>query len=74
MALHKIDPHEYPGLETLAAQVSNRIAAALPPDVGFALFTFHWGKDGGISYTSNAKREDMVAAIREWLDAQETGA
>lgn len=37
--------------------------------IGFALFTFEFGKtEGGrISYVSNAGRDDMLVAVREWL-------
>lgn len=36
---------------------------------GFALFTFEFGKtEGGrVNYISNAGREDMLVAVREWL-------
>jgi len=37
--------------------------------VGFALLSFEFGKtDGGrVNYISNGNREDMIAAVREWL-------
>lgn len=73
-ALREVDPHEYPGLEAVMRQVGDLIAEALPPDVGCALFTFHFGEGGGISYMSNSDRSDMIAAIREWLSMQEGGA
>lgn len=67
----QIDPHEYPGLESAMRQVGNKIKEGLPPDVGFALFTFHLGEGGGLSYMSNAKREDMISVVKEWLELQE---
>jgi hypothetical protein len=39
--------------------------------VGFALFLFNFGDGGAISYISNAQRETMVRAVREWLGRQE---
>lgn len=38
-------------------------------NVGFALFVFEFGKvEGGrVNYISNAGREDMIAAVKEWL-------
>lgn len=56
----------------------NRVAKSLdeafnaderPRRVGFALFIFEFGKiEGGrINYISNAPREDMLVAVREWL-------
>lgn len=37
--------------------------------VGFALLVFEFGKtDGGrVNYISNGAREDMIAAMKEWL-------
>lgn len=37
--------------------------------VGFALFSFEFGKtEGGrVNYISNGNREDMIAAVKEWL-------
>lgn len=42
---------------------------ARPKKIGFALFMFEFGKvDGGrVNYISNAGREDMLVAVREWL-------
>lgn len=38
-------------------------------NVGFAVFWFEFGKtEGGrVNYVSNAQREDMLVAVREWL-------
>lgn len=40
-----------------------------PRRYGFALFTFEFGKtEGGrVNYVSNADREEMLVAVREWL-------
>lgn len=37
--------------------------------IGFALFVFEFGKtEGGrVNYVSNAAREEMLVAVREWL-------
>lgn len=43
------------------------------PDVGFALLVFDFDGESGsgpgsyVNYVSNANRDDMIAAIREWL-------
>jgi hypothetical protein len=69
---HKVDLHEYPGLESLMRQVGANIKTDLPPDVGFALFVFHIGPDpGGMAYMSSANRSDMILAIKEWLEMME---
>ena len=40
-----------------------------PKRIGFAFFTFEFGKTKGgrVNYVSNAGREDMLVAVREWL-------
>ncbi|MBT9472101.1 MAG: hypothetical protein V4514_19880 [Pseudomonadota bacterium] len=47
---------------------ARRAGGALGP-VGFALFSFEFGKtEGGrVNYISNGGREDMIAAVKEWL-------
>lgn len=57
-------------MNTLAKTLDERLNP--PPSarrVGFALFTFEFGKieDGRVNYISNGAREDMIAAMREWL-------
>lgn len=32
---------------------------------GFALLVFDWGDKGRMNWISNAKREDMIAALKE---------
>jgi hypothetical protein len=43
--------------------------AERPKRVGFSLFIFEFNKiEGGrVNYISNAPREDMLVAVREWL-------
>ena len=40
-----------------------------PRRIGFALLVFEFGKtEGGrVNYVSNADRDDMLVAVREWL-------
>ena len=40
-----------------------------PRQFGFAIFVFEFGKtEGGrVNYVSNANREEMLVAVREWL-------
>jgi hypothetical protein len=35
------------------------------PGLGFALLLFDFGDQGGIAYTSNASRRDMINALEE---------
>ena len=40
-----------------------------PRRIGFAIFVFEFNKtDGGrVNYVSNADRDEMLVAVREWL-------
>lgn len=64
-------------LETLCQGVGSVIGSAcdsLDPAAGFALLMFEYG--GGESWTtyvSNARREDIVALLRELADRLEEG-
>lgn len=61
-----MDAHERELLD--GAQVMARsIGEKLPAGVGFALLVFDLGAGGCMTYTSNARREDMVHALRELL-------
>jgi hypothetical protein len=41
----------------------------LPGGWGFILFAFPFGSEGQMNYVSNARREDVVAALREFIEA-----
>jgi hypothetical protein len=65
-------------LEAPLKQIAKALEEALPKmvgvaeRVGFAVFLFDFGPKGSMAYVSNASREDMMAAVCEWLDLQET--
>jgi hypothetical protein len=42
----------------------------LPDGWGFMLFLFSFGEGGSTFYISNARREDMLEAMQEWIDRQ----
>lgn len=54
--------------------VAMTISDALPTTHGFVLLTFDFGKRGRMNYLSNAKREDMIAAMEELLKNMKTEA
>lgn len=39
------------------------------PKIGFALFVFEFGRleHGRVNYISNGDRQDMIAAMKEWI-------
>ena len=41
---------------------------------GFALLVFDFGPDGMMNYISNAERDDMLAAMREFIASHEGSA
>jgi hypothetical protein len=68
-----LDDHEAPGLEIIMRQTMDRAKETLPPDVGCAVFCFHYGegKPGDyLAYGSTTSRETMIEVIVEWLARQ----
>lgn len=52
----------------------NDVAKALEnlfPERGFTLFIFDWGPGGTFDYVSNANREDVLSALKEFIAMQE---
>ncbi len=41
--------------------------------VGFVLMLFDFGAQGTLAYISNAERDGMIGAVKEWLARQEAG-
>ncbi len=67
-----IDPAFRAKMNALAKHLDgffNGTAVTDSRKVGFALFMFEFEKfDGGrVNYISNADRENMIAAVKEWL-------
>ena len=67
-----------PGFEVRNAEVEKQlkeigraIAKDLPDGFGFTLFIFSFGEGGSTFYLSNANRDDMLAAMREFMERQE---
>lgn len=56
-------------LNALAHGIDDVLNPTKPNTVGFALLIFEFGKtEGGrVNYISNATREDMIAAMKEWI-------
>lgn len=54
-------------LEEIARDIGRVIGGAVPPGVGFALLVFDFGTQGTISYLSNARRDDMIAALKNLI-------
>lgn len=53
-------------------EIGDLIGDALPKGYGFALLVFDLGTPSGfMNYISNAKREDMLVAFKEFLAHEE---
>ena len=51
--------------------VAEAIKVNLPAGMGFTLLMFDYGDGGNMFYTSTAKREDMIKAMKEFISKQE---
>ena len=64
------EPMNGVGVKHLPERLKAALAAAqreLPPGTGLTLFAFDFGEGGALSYISNARRDDMVRTVGEWL-------
>jgi len=58
-------------LERLCRNVGLEISALCPPGVGFCLLFFDFGLAGDLAFIANAKREDMIATLHEFISILE---
>jgi hypothetical protein len=65
----KPEPHEYPGLEAMARQLGDELKGRWP-DVGAAVWLYHYGQGGGLAYVGTGNREDTIEMVVEWLARQ----
>jgi hypothetical protein len=49
-------------------QINKVVSKRGGPKFGFALLIFSFGEGGTMGYMSNARREDMILALREQAD------
>lgn len=54
-------------LERQCREIAEAIQHLMPPGAGFALLLFDMGEEGNMAYVSDARREDMLKALRELL-------
>lgn len=61
-------------IEEQHRKVMNEVAHLLDQcfkGFGFTLLVFDWGDKGRMNYISNARREDMLTAMREFIAKHE---
>lgn len=50
-----------------AMNIAARALGEMFKGYGFALLVFEFGDSGRMNYVSNARREDMIAAMKEFI-------
>ena len=70
------DPnHDYQvrhaGAERALREIGDKLKGSVPPGFGFGLFIFEFGEHGSMFWLSNAQRQDMIKALREWIARQQ---
>lgn len=53
--------------EKMLKEIGHLLKAACPKGYGFSLLVFSFGEGGNMFYSSNAQREDMIRAMREFI-------
>ena len=53
--------------EKVLNEIGQLLREAMPKGYGFNLLIFSYGEGGNMFYTSSARREDVIAAMREFI-------
>ena len=53
--------------EKMLKEIGTLLKQACPPGFGFQLLVFSFGSGGSMFYCSNAERDGMIAAMREFI-------
>jgi len=53
--------------EAMLKEIGELLRSACPKGYGFSLLIFSFGAGGNMFYTSNADREDMIRAMKEFI-------
>lgn len=53
--------------EAMLKEIGQMLRTACPAGCGFSLLIFSFGEGGNMFYTSNAQRDDMIRAMREFI-------
>lgn len=51
--------------------IAKKVNDELPTGFGFVVLSFVFGNPGQMMYVSNANREDIVQAMKEWIEKTE---
>lgn len=61
----------HPEAEHRLNEIGNLLRSNMPEGFGFALLIFSYGEGGSMFYTSNAQRQDIINAMREFIAKHE---
>jgi hypothetical protein len=61
------DPHD---IRALLTELGEGLGAKMPAGWGFNLLIFQYGAGGGLFYISSARREDVIATMKEFIQRQ----
>ena len=71
-AFEKSPGQQIPTIEgIMRSEVGGFMEGALPPGWVFAVLAFSVGEKGAMSYISNGRRADILAAVKEWVAKME---
>lgn len=55
-------------VKTKLQEIGKNIKLEIPKNFGFVLLTFAFNAKGQLMYVSNAKREDVIEAMKEFIE------
>lgn len=58
-------------VEGVLNDIGQKLGETMPKGFGFNLLIFSFGENGSMFYISNAQRQDMIAAMKEFIGKQE---
>lgn len=58
---------ENPEIEQVLKEIGKMIGSKLPKTHGFTLMIFDFGQKGELFYISNARRNDMIKSLMEFI-------
>lgn len=58
-------------VESCLKDIGNKLRSMMPEGYGFTLLIFTYGEGGSMFYTSSADRQDVIAAMREFIAKHE---
>ena len=64
MPVNGIAPQD---LATPLKEAMKDVASHFPAHTGIIIFAFDFGAGGGMAYISNARRDDCINALEEWI-------